>query len=74
MAAVITSVSMDHMKFLGNTLPEIAAQKAGIIKPGCVVVTALQSPEAALVIQKKAEELNCPLRTADVRKASHVRY
>ena len=73
-AAVITSVSMDHMKFLGNTLPEIAAQKAGIIKPGCVVVTALQSPEAALVIQKKAEELNCPLRTADVRKASHVRY
>ena len=55
-AAVITSVSMDHMKFLGNTLPEIAAQKAGIIKPGCVVVTALQSPEAALGIQKTAEE------------------
>ena len=38
--AVITSISMDHMEYLGNTLGEIAGQKAGIIKPGSRVVTA----------------------------------
>lgn len=48
--AVITSISMDHMEYLGNSLGEIAKQKAGIIKPGAVVVTCLQQPEAAAVI------------------------
>lgn len=37
--AVLVSISMDHMSFLGNTLGEIAEKKAGIIKPGCRVVT-----------------------------------
>ena len=32
---VITTISLDHMKILGDTLPKIAAEKAGIIKPGC---------------------------------------
>ena len=45
LAAVITSVSRDHMKFLGDTLGEIAAQKAGIIKAGCHVVTGFQEQE-----------------------------
>ena len=40
--SVITSVSMDHMQFLGNTLTEIAQAKAGIIKKDCPVVTILQ--------------------------------
>ena len=40
--AVFTNISRDHMGFLGNTLEEIAENKAGIIKPGCVVVSAAQ--------------------------------
>lgn len=51
LCSVITSVSMDHMKFLGNTLREIAGEKAGIIKAGCPVVTARQEPEALAVIK-----------------------
>ena len=43
---VITSVSMDHAKILGDTIGEIAADKAGIIKPGSIPVIAPQRPEA----------------------------
>ena len=43
---VITSVSMDHVKILGDTIGEIAADKAGIIKPGCIPVIAPQRAEA----------------------------
>lgn len=58
--AVITSISMDHMEYLGETIGEIAQQKAGIIKPGSVVVTCLQHPEAAAAISaacKKGKNL-----------------
>src|SRR2546426_7182293 len=48
--SVITSISYDHMQILGHTLTEIATEKAGIIKPGGIVVTSAQSPEALLVI------------------------
>jgi len=48
---VITSISFDHTEVLGNTLAEIAAEKAGIIKPGCVVVTSPQADEAARIIK-----------------------
>ncbi|NCB91529.1 MAG: bifunctional folylpolyglutamate synthase/dihydrofolate synthase [Clostridia bacterium] len=54
--AVITSISMDHMEYLGDTIGEIARQKAGIIKPGATVVTCLQQPEAAAVISKVCRE------------------
>lgn len=47
---IITSISLDHVEVLGHTLAEIAREKAGIIKPGCVVVSAPQRPEAAIVI------------------------
>lgn len=59
--AVITSISMDHMKFLGNTLGEIARAKAGIIKADSPVVTICQKPEAMEVITKVAEEKHAPL-------------
>ncbi len=49
---VITSISLDHTDVLGNSLAEIAAEKAGIIKPNCVVVTSPQSDEAAEVIKE----------------------
>src|SRR4051812_34817362 len=44
--SVITDISLDHQKYLGNTVAEIAREKAGIIRPGGVVVTLPQSPEA----------------------------
>ena len=54
--AVITSISMDHMEYLGESIGEIARQKAGIIKPGATVVTCLQRPEAAAVISSVCRE------------------
>ena len=57
--SVIASISYDHTDRLGNTLAEIAAEKAGIIKEGCPVVTSAEAPEALEVIERKAEELGC---------------
>jgi len=48
--SVITDISLDHQKFLGNTVHEIAREKAGIIRPGGVVVTLPQQPQANDVI------------------------
>ncbi len=59
--AVITSLSLDHTQLLGNTLPEIAAEKAGIIKDGIPVVTAPQRPEALAVIEETARARQAPL-------------
>lgn len=50
LVSVIASISYDHMQILGNTLTEIATEKAGIIKTGGIVVTSAQSPEALLAI------------------------
>lgn len=57
--SVLVSISMDHMGYLGNTLAEIAAMKAGIIKPHTAVVSAKQKPEAAEVIAKTCERQAC---------------
>ncbi len=48
--SIITDISLDHQKFLGNTVAEIAGEKAGIIRPGGVVVTLPQQPQANDVI------------------------
>jgi dihydrofolate synthase/folylpolyglutamate synthase len=50
MVSVITDISLDHQKYLGNTVGEIAREKAGIIRPGGIVVTLPQQPEANDVI------------------------
>ena len=50
LVSVITDISLDHQKFLGNTVAEIAREKAGIIRRGGVVVTLPQQPEANDVI------------------------
>jgi dihydrofolate synthase/folylpolyglutamate synthase len=50
LVGVITDISLDHQKFLGDTIPEIAREKAGIIRPGGVVVTLPQQPQANDVI------------------------
>ncbi|MBW7641716.1 bifunctional folylpolyglutamate synthase/dihydrofolate synthase [Geobacillus sp. CCR] len=54
--SVITNVSYDHMNILGDTLDQIAAEKAGIIKSGIPLVTAVNEPEAWDVIAKTAAE------------------
>jgi dihydrofolate synthase/folylpolyglutamate synthase len=64
LASVITNVQLDHQQWLGNTITEIAAEKAGIIKPGVPVVTATDVPEALEVIEQTAAKLNAPLTKA----------
>ena len=67
--AVLVSISMDHMSFLGNTLEEIAQKKAGIIKPGCRTVTTRQKSEAIKVITKTCEQLGVSCTIADPDEA-----
>ena len=64
---VFVSVSMDHMTFLGNTLAEIAANKAGILKKGCKAVSAPQNDEVLNVLSEACESLNVPF-TAVLRE------
>jgi dihydrofolate synthase/folylpolyglutamate synthase len=56
----ITPVSFDHTDKLGDTLAQIAAEKAGILKPRVPVVVAPQEPEALDVIRRRAAEFDCP--------------
>ena len=58
LVSVITDISLDHQKFLGDTVAEIAREKAGIIRPGGVVVTLPQSPEANDVIGRASLQQN----------------
>lgn len=61
LASVITNIDLDHQKWLGDTLAQIASEKAGIIKPGIPVITAVTQPEAFDVIAKKARDESAPL-------------
>lgn len=68
MVSVITSISFDHTDRLGNTLAEIAANKAGIIKDNCPVVTSAKAQEALEVIREKAKECGSELyETHDIK-------
>lgn len=60
LASVITNVSLDHMQVLGSTVAAIAAEKAGIIKPGVPVLTAAMDPDAEAILRFKARELDSP--------------
>ena len=66
LVSVITNISYDHTQFLGDTLAQIATEKAGIIKPGVPVVIG-EAPEPSVhdVFLKKAEEMGAPIRFAD---------
>ncbi|MGY8990777.1 MAG: bifunctional folylpolyglutamate synthase/dihydrofolate synthase [Rhodospirillales bacterium] len=58
---VITPISIDHQQFLGDTLAEIAAEKAGILKAGVTCVVAAQPAAAANVIKQQANAVGAPL-------------
>jgi dihydrofolate synthase/folylpolyglutamate synthase len=60
--SVITRIDLDHEEWLGNTLAEIASEKAGIIKSGVPVVAAPQRPDAEKVIRTRAAECEAPLQ------------
>lgn len=59
--AVITNIGWDHMNLLGDSLPKIAAEKAGIIKPGIPVVIGEVRPETQPVFEKSAKDKKAPL-------------
>lgn len=63
---IITSISRDHMEVLGDTLEKIAGEKAGIIKPHTMVVSARQEPEAARVLEKVCRARQCTLDTVEL--------
>ncbi|MBY0462293.1 MAG: bifunctional folylpolyglutamate synthase/dihydrofolate synthase [Alphaproteobacteria bacterium] len=52
--SIITPISLDHQEFLGDTLPKIAFEKSGIIKPNCPVVISKQTPEVIEVLKREA--------------------
>lgn len=58
--SILSTISFDHMEYLGESLADIAGQKAGIIKPEAPVVVSFQPPEAMEVIEKTAEKLQSP--------------
>lgn len=73
LVSVFTSISYDHMTFLGKTLREIASVKAGIMKPGSVAVALKGEEEAEAVLKEKAAELSIPITFAEPLSASGVK-
>src|SRR5205823_5337155 len=65
--SVITPIDFDHEQWLGKTIPQIATEKAGIIKPGVSVVCAPQRPEAERVIHARSVECEAPLQVVSER-------
>ena len=61
LASVLTPISIDHIQFLGDTIPKIAFEKAGIIKAGAPAVIGVQPPEASAVFESRAAELGATL-------------
>ena len=64
LASVITPVSVDHTDFLGESLPQIAAEKAGIIKPDVQVFVSAQHRDAMEVIERQAARMKAPIKIA----------
>ncbi|WP_144185637.1 bifunctional folylpolyglutamate synthase/dihydrofolate synthase [Elioraea rosea] len=60
-ACAITSIAMDHMDFLGDTIGAIAFEKAGIMKPGVPCATGLQSPQAMAVLAERSRSVGASL-------------
>jgi dihydrofolate synthase / folylpolyglutamate synthase len=64
LASVITPVSLDHAEFLGESVAQVAAEKAGILKRGVPAIVATQPREALAVIERQAARLQCPTKIA----------
>ena len=68
-AVAIPSIDLDHQAFLGTTLAAIAREKAGVIKPGALVVVGETKPQAAEVFRRACRERSCRLVEAQRRRA-----
>ncbi len=64
LATIVTPISIDHTDFLGDTLEKIAAEKAGIFKPGVPALVAAQSREVLAVLERQAARLKAPMKIA----------
>jgi dihydrofolate synthase/folylpolyglutamate synthase len=73
LAAVITPIACDHGEWLGGTLGEIAAHKAGIIKRGAAVVCAVQTEEVREVIREKCVECGCSVRLSPLDGVERIK-
>ncbi len=71
-ATVVTSVSMDHMEYLGDTVEKIAFEKAGIFKRGVPAILAEQAPAPAQVLEAEAGRVGAPLILAGQDYAAHT--
>ena len=71
LACAITSVSMDHLEFLGDTLEKIAGEKAAILKRGVPAAIAPQSGDVLGVIERQARRVRAPLRIAGEHWSVH---
>ena len=74
LASVITNIAFDHEQWLGDTLAKIAGEKAGIIKPGVPVVSAVDAPAARDVMAAMAQKLGAPLAQVDLADAEHLPF
>lgn len=74
LATVFSSISMDHMAVLGDSLGEIALAKAGIIKNKCYVISVKQPPEVMKVLRQAALTKKGKFLTADISHAKRIRY
>lgn len=72
--SLITSISLEHTRFLGDTIEKIAAEKAGIIKPGGNVVTLTQNPSVIDVIRNVCHEKSAYLKISKIYNISDYRY
>ncbi|MCM1126262.1 MAG: bifunctional folylpolyglutamate synthase/dihydrofolate synthase [Lachnospiraceae bacterium] len=70
---IITSISFDHMGVLGNSLSQIAEQKAGIMKPGSRVAVLKGEAEVMEVLERRAKELSIPLAVTDPSEITGVK-
>lgn len=71
--AAFASISRDHLGVIGNSLEEIAENKAGIIKPGCTVVSVQQKECVDKILEKQAQKLGCSYIRAEQQEAELIR-
>ena len=69
---VVTGVALDHMAYLGDTIPAIAREKAGIFKPGRPALYGERDETAAAVLRQRAEQIGAPFFQVDAGRLTHV--
>ncbi len=74
LACVFTSIGMDHVDYLGNTLELIARNKAGIVKKNALVISTTQNDEVIDVLREKSSLENCHMEISDYREAGGIRF